>query len=57
MTADTLLEDIKLDMNMQAKFMHNAATQSRDTIMSMSSKKFCSPEEVEKRNSTTNKDE
>jgi len=57
MTADTLLEDIKLDMNMQAKFIHKAATQSRDTIMSMSSKKFCSPEDVEKRNSTIKKEE
>ncbi|XP_019882586.2 uncharacterized protein LOC105249500 isoform X2 [Camponotus floridanus] len=53
MTANTLLEDIKLDMNMQAKFMQIAATQSRDTIVSISSKKSCSPEAVEKRNSET----
>jgi len=50
MTANTLLEDIKLDMNMQAKFMQIAATQSRDNIVS---KKSCSPEDVEKRNSET----
>ncbi|GAB1865176.1 RCC1 and BTB domain-containing protein 1 [Camponotus japonicus] len=57
MTADTLLQDIKLDMNMQAKFMQKAVTQSRDTIVSMSSKKFCSLEDVEKRNLTTDKED
>jgi len=38
-------------MSTQAKFTHRATTQSRVTIMS--SKKLCSPEDVEKRNSET----
>jgi len=56
MTANTLSEDyIKLDTSTQAKFTHRAATQSR--VTTMSSKKFCSPGDEEKRNSETTTNE